>query len=34
LKEASTYYVVQLGPNESYVVTWATTQPTFTKDVH
>lgn len=34
LKEASTYYVVQLGPNEAYVVTWTTTTPTFTKDVH
>jgi Pectate lyase superfamily protein len=31
---ASTYYVVELGPNESYVVTWSTTQPTYTKDVH
>lgn len=26
--------VVELGPNEAYVVTWATTQPTYTKDVH
>lgn len=26
--------VVQLGPNESYTVTWTTTQPTYTKDVH
>ncbi len=26
--------VVQLGPFESYTVTWATTQPTYTKDVH
>jgi hypothetical protein len=34
LKEASTYYVVELGPLESYVVTWATTQPTYVKDVH
>jgi hypothetical protein len=28
------YYVVELGPNESYVVTWATTAPTYVKDVH
>jgi len=34
LINASTYYVVELGPNESYVVTWVTTQPTYTKDVH
>lgn len=26
--------VIQLGPNENYKVTWATTQPTYTKDVH
>jgi hypothetical protein len=26
--------VIELGPNESYVVTWTTTQPTYTKDVH
>lgn len=26
--------VVDLGPGESYVVTWTTTQPTYTKDVH
>jgi hypothetical protein len=26
--------VLSLGPNESYKVTWATTQPTYTKDVH
>ena len=26
--------VVQLGPHESYVVTWSTTQPNYTKDVH
>jgi hypothetical protein len=26
--------VVELGPNESYTVTWSTTQPTYTKDVH
>lgn len=34
LVNASTYYVVDLGPNESMVVTWATTPPTDTKDVH
>lgn len=26
--------VIQLGPNESYSVTWATTQPTYSKFVH
>jgi hypothetical protein len=26
--------VIQLGPNETYTVTWTTTQPTYTKDVH
>jgi hypothetical protein len=26
--------VIQLGPNESYKVTFTTTQPTYTKDVH
>jgi hypothetical protein len=34
LKEPSTYYMVELEPNESYAVTWATTAPTYTKDVH
>lgn len=34
LANASTYYPVNLGPNECYVVTWATTQPTYTKYVH
>lgn len=34
LKEASTYYQVQLAPFESYVTTWVTTAPTYTKDVH
>lgn len=34
LAGATTYYPVELGPNESYVVTWGTTQPTYTKDVH
>lgn len=31
---ATTYYTIELGPNESYVTTWVTTAPTFTKDVH
>ena len=31
---ASTITVVHLGPNESYTVTWATTAPTYVKDVH
>jgi hypothetical protein len=31
---SSIYYPIQLGPNESYCVTWSTTQPTYTKDVH
>lgn len=26
--------VLDLGPNESYKVTWSTTQPTYTKDIH
>lgn len=26
--------VLNLGPNENYKVTWTTTQPTYTKDVH
>ena len=26
--------VLDLGPNESYKVTWTTTQPTYTKDIH
>lgn len=34
LANASTYYPVQLGPNECYVITWATTTPTDTKFVH
>jgi len=34
LAGATTYYTFELGPNESYVTTWATTAPTFTKDVH
>ncbi len=34
LSNASTYYQVDLGPNESYCVTWSATQPTYTKDVH
>ena len=31
---ATTYHPVHLGPNESYTVTWTTTQPTYTKYVH
>ncbi len=34
LAGATTYYTVELGPNESYITTWATTAPTYTKDVH
>lgn len=34
LANASTYYPVELGPNESVVVTWTTTAPTYTKFVH
>lgn len=34
LVNASTYYPIQLGPNDCYVVTWTTTQPTYTKYVH
>lgn len=34
LANASTYYPVDLGPNESVVVTWATTAPTYTKMIH
>lgn len=34
LSVAATYYPVQLGPNESYVCTWTTTAPTYTKFVH
>lgn len=34
LKDAATYYHIALGPNESYVCTWTTTAPTYTKDVH
>jgi hypothetical protein len=34
LAGSSTYYPIQLGPNESYTVTWSTTQPTYTADVH
>lgn len=34
LVNASTYYVVELMPGESYVTTWTTTAPTYTKDVH
>jgi hypothetical protein len=34
LAGATTYYTIQLGPNESYTTTWVTTAPTYTKDVH
>lgn len=34
LAGATTYYPFDLGPNESIIVTWATTNPTDTKDVH
>lgn len=34
MPDVNTSYPVQLEPNESYVVTWTTTQPTYTKDVH
>ncbi|RWF74526.1 MAG: hypothetical protein EOQ34_05205 [Mesorhizobium sp.] len=34
LANASTYYPVDLGPNESVVVTWATTAPTYTRMIH
>lgn len=34
LAGSSTYYSVQLGPNESMIVTWSTTTPTDTKYVH
>lgn len=34
LAGATTYYTIELGPNESYVTTWTTTAPTYTKDVH
>jgi hypothetical protein len=34
LANSSTYYHIRLDANESYVVTWTTTQPTYTKDVH
>ena len=34
LAGSSTYYPIDLGPNEAMVVTWATTTPTDTKYVH
>jgi hypothetical protein len=34
LANASTYYPIELGPNESVVVTWATTAPTYTICTH
>jgi hypothetical protein len=34
LAGSSTYYTIELGPGESYVTTWTTTAPTYTKDTH
>jgi hypothetical protein len=34
LKTAGEFYTIQLESKECYIVTWATTQPTYTKDVH
>jgi hypothetical protein len=34
LRDPGTYYIVELEPNESYAVAWATTAPTYVKDVH
>jgi hypothetical protein len=34
LSNAATFYTIDLGPNESYACTWATTAPTYTKFVH
>jgi hypothetical protein len=34
LTGASNYWPIYLDPHGSYVVTWATTQPTYTKDIH
>lgn len=34
LAGATTYYMIELAPFDTYTVTWTTTQPTFTKDVH
>lgn len=34
LAGATTYYTIELAPNEAYVTTWITTAPTYTKDVH
>lgn len=34
LAGATTYYTIELAPNEAYVTTWVTTAPTYTKDVH
>jgi len=34
LVNASTFYVVELRPNESYITTWTTTAPTFVRDIH
>jgi len=34
LSNANNFYTVQLNSNECYIVTWLTTQPTYTKFVH
>jgi len=34
LVNATTYYTIDLGPNESTVTTWVTTAPTVTKCIH
>ncbi len=34
LAQSNTFYAIDLGPSESYVTTWLTTAPTFTRDVH
>lgn len=34
LAGATTYYPIDLHPQESYIVTWTSTNPTYTKDVH
>lgn len=34
LTGATTYHIVELQPNQSYITTWATTAPTYTKDIH
>jgi hypothetical protein len=34
LVNPSTYYAIELEPNESYSCTWTAPAPTYTKDVH